>query len=172
MQEVIEVTIFRYRYLEDRTKVIEVCRVPVKLKPFLAPVAATIDLSEAGNELPPLFGGHSFDGYKDGYKQSLSLIPTEERQFGEYYDGQFFPHGDSFYDAEVHHSISKEDKKVLKKMWSFEVDVPGLAGTMVTARFKKRFKRGTFLTVLQGEGMWMHNPGGQRGNLHVKMTIK
>lgn len=161
-------TIFRYRYLQDRTKVVEIRRVPVKLKPFLSPAAATIDLYDEGNEFPPTMGTFLIRGYQ----QQLSLIPTDESQlFGDNYEGQFVPHGESTYDVDVRHSVYKDDSRILKKMFSFEVDIPSLMGTTVSARFKKRCKRGTFETVLKGQGMWMHNPGGQRGDLYVTMTI-
>jgi len=170
MQELVEVTIFRYRYLEDRSKVVEIRRVRIKLKPFLSPVAATVDLYGEGNEFPPVMKGTSL---VLGYKQRLSLVPTDESQlFGENYDGQFIPHGESTYDVDVHHSVYKGDVKIAKKMFSFEVDIPTLAGNTVIARFKKRCKRGTFTTVLRGQGMWVHNVGGQRGDLYVTMTVK
>ena len=172
MQEVVEVTIFRYRYLEDRTKVVEIRRLPVKLKPFISPVAATIDLYDEGNEAPPLSSPPGTPLLR-GYQQRLSLVPTDESQlFGENYEGQFVPHGDSMYDVEVRHSVYKDDLRIVKKMFSFEIDVPSLAGTNVTARFKKRCRRGNYETVLRGQGMWIHNYGGQRGDLYVDMIVK
>ena len=170
MQELVEVTIFRYRYLEDRVKVVETRRVRTKLKPFLSPAPATIDLYGEGNEFPPALNGTSL---VLGYKQQLSLIPTDESQlFGENYEGQFVPHGDSTYDVDVQHSVYKDDLRIVKRMFSFEVDIPTLAGNVVAARFRKRCKRGTFKTVVRGQGMWLPIPGGRRGDLYVTMTVK
>lgn len=172
MQEVVEVTIFRYRYLEDRTKVVEIRHLPIKLKPFVSPIAATIDLYDEGNESPPLPSPPGAPLLR-GYQQRLSLVPTDESQlFGENYEGQFSPHRGSTYDVEVRHSVYKDDSRIVKKMFSFEVDVPALGGTNVTARFKKRLRRGTYATVVRGQGMWIHNYGGQRGDLYVDMNVK
>jgi len=161
------VCIFRFRYLEDRTKVVEVLRTKLKLKPFLADVAATIDLNDTGNEYPP--SHHSLPSYK----QRLSILPVDESQFfGDNYDGQFFPHNDSIYDVEVHHTIYKDDLRIQKHLFSFEVDIPALSGQSVVAKFKGRLKRGRFNAVLKGEGMWKYYEGGKRGDLYVKMVVK
>ena len=139
----------------------------VKLKPFLADVAATIDLDDAGNEYPR--SHHTVPLYK----QRLSILPVDESQsFGENYDGQFFPHKDSIYDVKVHHAVYKDDLRIQKHLFSFEIDIPALGGHSIVARFKGRFKRGRFSAVLKGEGMWKYYEGGERGDLHVEMVVK
>jgi len=166
-QQTIEVCLFRFRYLEDGTKVVELVRRRVKLKPFLADVAATIDLNDTGNEYPPSHPALS------KYKQRLSILPVDESQsYGDNYDGQFFSHNDSMYDVEVHHTVYKDDLRIQKHLFSFEIDIPALNGQSVLAKFKGRLKRGKFSAVLKGEGMWKFYEGGPRGDLYVKMVIK
>jgi hypothetical protein len=161
------VSIFRYKYLEDGSKAVELARIRVKLKPFLADVAATIDLNDTGNEYPP--SHHTLPTYK----QRLSILPVDESQyFGDNYDGQFFPHYDSNYDVEVHHTVYKDDLRIQRHLFSFEIDIPALSGQSVVAKFKGRLKRGRFSAVLKGEGMWKYYEGGERGDLYVKMVVK
>lgn len=66
----------------------------------------------------------------------------------------------------------KDDLRVSKKMFNFELDVPSLSGMSVTARFKGRFKRGEHTTVVKGQGMWKGFVGGERGDLYVSLTVK
>ena len=62
-----------------------------------------MDLYDEGNESPPLPSPASAPLLR-GHQQRLSLIPTDESQlFGENYEGQFFPHGESTYDVAVLH---------------------------------------------------------------------
>jgi DnaJ-class molecular chaperone len=147
--------------------VVELIRIPVKLKPFLSDVAATIDLIDMGNEYPVDIPSTK------RYKQRLSIIPVDESQiYGENYDGQFFRHQGSLYDVEVKHTIYKDDLRIDKHLWSFEILIPTLNGMTVVARFKGRLKRGRHTTVLKGQGMWKHYEGGQRGDLYVEATVK
>jgi hypothetical protein len=153
--------------LEDGSKVVELARIRVKLKPFLADVAATIDLNDSGNEYPP--SHHTLPTYK----QRLSILPVDESQyFGDNYDGQFFPHYDSIYDVEVHHTVYKDDLRIQRHLFSFEIDIPALSGQSVVAKFKGRLRRGRFSAILKGEGMWKFYEGGERGDLYVKMVVK
>jgi len=66
----------------------------------------------------------------------------------------------------------KDDLRITKKMFYFELDVPSLAGMSVTARFKGRLKRGGHATVVKGQGMWKTFVGGQRGDLFVQLMVK
>jgi DnaJ-class molecular chaperone len=107
------------------------------------------------------------------YRQRLSIIPVDESQiYGENYDGQFFRHQGSLYDVEVKHTIYKDDLRIDKHLWSFEILIPTLDGMTVVARFKGRLKRGKHTAVLKGQGMWKHYEGGQRGDLYVVATVK
>lgn len=165
-------TIFRYRYLPDSTKVVELIRRRIKLKPFLSDVvgqssSATIDLEDMGNEFPP-----TTDSSTKSCKQYLSITPVDESiLFGENYDGQFFRANGSACDVTVHHTISKSDQNVRKGLWWFELDIPALSGRMVIARFKGRLRKGRFTAVLRGEGMWKWYEGGERGDLLVRMDV-
>jgi hypothetical protein len=161
------VSIYRYRYLDETTRVVELLRIPIKLKPFLSDVAATIDLEEIGNEYPPDISPLR------RYRQRLSIIPVDESQlFGDNYEGQFIPYNGSVYDVAVNHTVYKDDLRIVKRLWSFEINIPALSGLSVTARFKGRLKRGRFTTVLKGEGMWKHYEGGARGDLYVELIVK
>lgn len=165
--ETIELSIFRYRYLEDNTKVVELIRTRIKLKPFLADVLGRIDLPDMGNEFPPEGPGTQRS------KQRLSIIPVDESQmFGENYDGQFFRHNGSYYDVQVQHTVYKDDLRIDKHFFSFELLIPSLNGTSVVARFRGRLKRGQFTTVLRQQGMWGYYEGGPRGDLYVELTVK
>jgi len=165
-QETVELTIFRYRYLPDSSKVVEIVRRKIKLKPYVSDVAATIDLEDVGNEFPPT--PHS----QTSYKQRLSITPIDESVlYGENYDGQFFREG-SAYDVVVQHTIQKRDLRVRKGLWWFELDIPALNGMMVIARFKGRLRKGQHKAVLKGQGMWKYYEGGERGDLVVRMIVK
>lgn len=169
-REVIEITLFRFRYTEDSTKLVEILRKPIKLKPFLSDVAGKIDLIDMGNEFPP---PPSTSLIAKRYKQEISIIPIDESElFGENYDGQFFRHEGSLYNVAVQHTISKDDSRIVKKMWSFEIDIPSLNGWAVFARFKGRLRTGRFTTVLKGQGMWKYYEGGERGDLYVQLIVK
>lgn len=161
-------SIFRYRYLENSTKVVEILRLPIKLKPFLSDVAATIDLMDSGNEY--LLSSDALSLKR--YKQRLSLVPVDDSElYGDHHEGQFFRHGESLYDVAVQHTIYKDDLRIQKKMWSFEIDIPTLNGTSVATKFKGRLRRRRYSTVLKGEGMWKYYEGGPRGNLYVTMNV-
>jgi hypothetical protein len=161
----VELSIFRYRYLSETTKVVELIRRTIKLKPFVSDVAATIDLDDIGNEFPPT--SHS----QSSYKQRLSITPVDESAlYGENYDGQFFRDG-SQYNVAVHHTIDKNNLRLRKGLWWFELDIPALNGQMVIARFRGRLRKGRFTAVLKGEGMWKYYEGGERGDLHVRMDV-
>lgn len=76
------------------------------------------------------------------------------------------------YDVEVHHTVYKDDLRIQKRLFSFELDIPALSGQSIVAKFKGRFKRGRFSAMLKGEGMWKYYEGGKRGDLYVKMVVK
>ena len=161
-------SLFRFRYINDWTKVVELVRIPIQLKPFLDTPAATIDLADMGNEFP--FPSTSSS---KRYKQRLTIFPKDEAElFGDNYEGQFFRHQGSFYDVTVQHIVYKDDLRIQKKLWSFELDIPSLNLMSVSARFKGRLKRGRFTTVLKGQGLWKFHEGGERGDLFVKLLIK
>src|SRR5208282_2388746 len=81
-REVIEVTLFRFRYLDDSIKLVELVRTPIQLKPFLDTAIATIDLADMGNEFP----FPSISSSKR-YKQRLSIVPKDEADlFGDNYE--------------------------------------------------------------------------------------
>ena len=147
---------------------VEVVRVPIKLKPFLDEVAATIDLVDMGNEFPPA------PNSPERYKQHLSLIPQDEAQlYGENHDGQFFRYQDSLYHVAVRHTVYKDDPRIQKQLFSFEIDIPALSGISVTARFKGILRRGAHNTVLKGQGMCGdYGNGFRRGHLYVELTVK
>ena len=169
MKETIELTIFRYKYLDDLRKVVEVARMPIKLKPYLSEVAATLDLFEAGNEDPYMSSPRG----SRKYRQHVLIVPVDEAElYGDNYDGQFFSRSNSKYDVEVHHTKYKDDLTIRKRLWSFEIDIPALNGTSVVAQFKGRLRRGRFRAILKGQGMWRYREGGARGDLHVRLTIK
>src|SRR5271169_6434011 len=87
-REVIELSLFRFRYTENGTKLVELIRKSIQLKPFLADVSATIDLIDMGNEFPPTSSSPS-----SKYKQQVSIIPIDESELnGEKDDGQFYRH--------------------------------------------------------------------------------
>jgi hypothetical protein len=144
-------------------------RTPIKLKPFLSTAAATIDLVDFGNEyflLPKAPTSQT-------YKQTLSIIPADESElYCENHDGQFFRLEGSSYDVGVKHTFYKDDLRIAKHLFNFEIDIPALSGILVVARFKGRLRRGKFSTVLKNEGMWKYCPGGERGDLHVELTVK
>jgi|SRR5579862_1757350 len=163
-REKVELTIFRFRYLDNGIKVVELLRKHIQLKPYLSDVASVIDLDGLGNEFP--------DSPSPRF-QRLSLIPVDESQlFGENYDEQFFPRDGSTYDVEVHYTIQREDIRIRKGFWSFELDVRALNGMLVTARFRRRLRKGNFTTVLKSEGMWRAYEGGKRGDLYVRLTVE
>jgi hypothetical protein len=166
--EAIDLCLFRFRYSDQGTKLVEVIRTPIKLKPFVSDVSATIDLIDMGNEYPPTSSSTS-----QQYKQQISIIPIDESELiGETYDGKFSRDRGSLYDVSVHHTVYKDDLRIDKKIWSFEFDIPALDGTSVTAKFKGRLRKGTFTTILKGQGMWKYYPGGERGDLFVELTVK
>jgi hypothetical protein len=167
-REVIEVTLFRFRYLDDGTKLVELVRKKIQLKPFIDTAAATIDLAEMGNELP-----FSAMSSSNRCKQRLSLVPKDEAElFGDNYDGQFFRREGSFCDVKVQLTVYKDDLRIKKKLCSFEFDIPSLNLMSVSARFRGRLKRGHFTTVLKGQGLWKSQQGGDRGDLFVELLVK
>jgi len=159
-REVVELTIFRYRYLNNGVKVVEIVRKKIQIKPDQQ---AIMDLVDLGNEFP-----HS----SSSAFQRLSIVPVDESQlYGENYDGQFIPREGSSSDVEVHHTIYKDDLRIRKGFWSFELDVPALNGMQVTARFRTRLRKGQFRTKLKGQGMWKGSEGTLRGDLYVTITV-
>ena len=167
-REVIEVTLFRFRYLDDDTKLVELVRTHIQLKPFLDRAAAIINLPDMGNEFP----FPSISSSKR-YKQRLSIVPKDEAElFGDNYEGQFFRHEGSFHDVAVQYTVYKDDLRIRKKLWSFELDLPSLNLMSVSARFRGRLKRGRFTTVLKGQGLWLFHEGGERGDLFVELLVK
>jgi hypothetical protein len=166
-QEVVELTIFRYRYMKkdsQPTKVVELFRKEIRLKPFLRKGRGRIDLDEMGNEFPP-------NSETPGKLQSLSIIPADEAQlYGENYDGQFHIIDEDQVDVGIRLTRSKANLRK-KGLFSFEVDVPNLAGAVTIAQFRGRLKRGTFKTVLEGEGMYKRPQNWRRGNLHVELVV-
>jgi hypothetical protein len=144
---------------------VEVVRVPIKLKPFLDNVDAMIGLADMGNEFPP------DPDSQQRYTQQLSLVPQDEAQlYGENHDGQFFRYRGSQYHVGVRHTVYKDDLRIQKHLFSFEIDIPALNGMSVTARFKGRLRRGVHNTVLKAEGMRERCRG--YGNLYVELTVK
>ena len=169
MKENIELTIFRYRYMEDGMKVVEMVHVPVRLKPYLSEVAATIDLFETGNEDPSMSSAQA----SRSYRQHILIVPVDEAElYGDHYDGQFFSRPKSKSDVEVHYTRYKDDLTIRKRLWSFEIDIPALNGMSVVTQFKGRLRRGRFTAILKGQGMWRYQEGGERGDLYVRLTIK
>ena len=167
-REVIEITLFRFRYRNDATKLVELVRKRIQLKPFLDTAAATIDLADMGNEFP--FPSTSSSKHP---RQRLSIVPKDEAElFGENYEGQFFRREGSSYDVAVQHTVYKDDLRIRKKLWSFELDIPSLNVISVSARFRGRLKRGRFTTVLKGQGLWKFHQGGERGDLFVELLVK
>jgi len=168
-REVIELSLFRFRYTENGTKLVELIRKSIQLKPFLADVSATIDLIDIGNEFPPTSSSPS----STRYKQQVSIIPVDESElYGENYDGQFYRHKGSLYDVAVRLTVYKDDLRITKRLFSFEFDIPALNGISVVAKFKRRLRRGRFIIVLKGQGMWRYHQGGQRGDLYVELNVK
>jgi hypothetical protein len=140
------------------------------LKPFIHEVAATIDLDDLGNEFPPT------SLTEPRYTQRLSIIPVDESElYGDNFEGQFFPHGDKF-DVAVNHTIHKDDHRIRKGWWWWELGIPALGGGVVVARFRMMpfrggVKKGTYTAVLENQGMWKYWKGGERGDLHVRMNV-
>lgn len=168
-REVIELSLFRFRYTENGTKLVELIRKSIQLRPFLADVSATIDLIDMGNEFPPTSSSHS----SKRYKQQVSIIPIDESELsGERDDGQFYRHEGSLYDVGVRHTVYKDDLRITKRFFSFEFDIPALNGMSVVAKCKGRLRRGKFTTVLKGQGMWRYHQGGPRGDLYVELNVK
>ena len=164
-QEMIEITIFRYTYLDNGEKCVEILRPKVKLKPFLDKSLSVINLGGYGNKYR--------SGSNTTCAQTLSIIPTDESElFGENYDGQFFRHKDSSYDVALNVMVMKDDLRITKKLFHFKLDVPSVSGMSVPARFKGRLKRGEYATVVKGQGMWKTFVGGERGNLFVRLTVR
>ena len=150
-------------------KVVEMVRVPIKLKPHLSEVAATIDLFETGNEDPTMSSPQS----SRKYRQHILIVPVDEAElYGEGYDGQFFSRANSKSDVEVHHTRYRDDLTIRKRLWSFEIDIPTLSGMSMVTQFKGRLRRGQFTAILKGQGMWRYQEGGDRGDLYVRLTIK
>lgn len=144
-------------------------RLDVKLKPFLDRKSAIIDLGEEGNEYP--FLPYANDPQRR--IQRLSVIPVDETSHLENHpNGQFYSYEGSLCDIAVQHTFMKEDLKTRKNMWSFEINIPTLDGVLLPVRFKRRLKRGNYSTVLQGQGMWKTEVGGERGDLYVSVTVK
>lgn len=166
-QERIDITIFRYKYLENGAKCVEVLRTKITLRPYIIAVLSTIDLDSHGNEYP------RFSGQVGSAAQRLSIIPTDESElYGESYEGQFVRHNGSEHDVAINLTVMKDDLRITKKLFNFELDVPSLSGMSVTARFKGRLKRGSYATVVKGQGMWKVYVGGDRGDLHVSLMVK
>ena len=107
------------------------------------------------------------------YKQLLSIIPADESQlYGDNVDGQFFRRSQDSADVGVQHTFYKDDLRIVKKLWSFELDIPALNGFSVVTKFNGRLRRGRFHTVLRGQGMWKWQQGGKRGDLYVELIVK
>jgi hypothetical protein len=159
----VELTIFRYRFLDNGVKVVELVRKNIQLKPYVKRDVSIIDLVDLGNEFPRS-ASSAF--------QRLSVLPVDESQFfGEHYNGQFFPRKGSTCDVEVHHRFQRDDPRISKWFWSFEFEIPALTGMAVTARFRRRLWSGRHTTKLRGQGMWKGYEGGTRGDLYVVVTI-
>jgi hypothetical protein len=167
-EERIDLTIFRYKYIHNGIKCVEILRTKIALRPYVLSILSNINLESHGNEYP--HRGNSGGRYS---AQRLSIVPTDESElYGETYEGQFFRHNGSAEDVAINVSVMKDDLRVTKKMFNFELDVPSLSGMSVTARFKGRFKRGGHTTVVKGQGMWKGFVGGERGDLYVSLTVK
>ena len=165
-REVVEVTLFRWRYLDDSTKLVELVRKSIKLKPFLDIKAGILDLADMGNEFP-------LSSIYRGNKQHLSLIPKDEAElFGDNYEGQFFRHEGSYFDVAVQHSVYKDDLRIQKRWFSFKLSIPALNGMSISAKFKGRLRRGRFKAVLKGQGLWKTREDGERGDLFVELIVK
>jgi hypothetical protein len=134
----IEIVVFRFRYLSSTgSKVVEIMRQPVHFNPAFWAAHSGIMFPNLGNESPD----HTY--------QTLRILPvTDSDLFGDSPDAHTSPHRDRA-DEVVDQTFLKDDLRIRRRWWCWEVDVPTSAGVFVTAKFFGRLKRGRYVSLVR-----------------------